>query len=117
MTRSKKLCIMLAALLIVASGATAAVKMAQNSAETETGQTILAVDSEAVSSLSWTYNGEEMTFDCSDEKWQYTEDAEFPLDEDYIQTMLSTLSEVVSYRTIEDSNDLEQYGLENRSAR
>ncbi len=112
MTRSKKLCIMLAALLIVASGATAAVKMAQNSAETETGQTILAVDSEAVSSLSWTYNGEEMTFDRSDENWQYTEDAEFPLDEDYIQTMLSTLSEVVSYRTIEDSNDLEQYGLE-----
>ena len=46
----------LAALLIVASGATAAVKMAQNSAEPETGQTILAVDSEAVSSLSWTYN-------------------------------------------------------------
>ena len=37
MTRSKKLCIMLAALLIVDSGATAAVKMAQNSAETETG--------------------------------------------------------------------------------
>ena len=112
MTRSKKLGIMLAILIVVAVGAVAATGIYSGGDEAQTGETILTVDTDQVTSLSWSYNGEKMTFDRSDESWQYADDADFPLNEDYINTMLNTISEVVSYRTIDETDDLEQYGLE-----
>ncbi len=77
MTRSKKLGIMLAILIVVAVGAVAATGIYSGGDEAQTGETILTVDTDQVTSLSWSYNGEKMTFDRSDESWQYADDADF----------------------------------------
>lgn len=113
MKRSKKL---LALLLVLAAfiGATfLATKFNPENEETEevTGTVIFSLDTEAVTGLSWDYS-EPLSFTKEEDGWIYTDDAAFPLDSSYIDTMLSTLSLITSDKTIENPEDLDQYGLE-----
>lgn len=113
MSRSKKLSLMLAALAVIVAACVILIRLteAQDSQEDE-GEVIFSLNEEDVTQLGWTYDGESVNFANSDGEWQYTEDEDFPVEENYISTMLSALSEISASRTIEAPDDVEQYGLE-----
>ena len=58
---------------------------------------------------------ERNTFDFShgDDTWSYVEDDKFPLSESAVLDKVSALTSVSSMRTIEDPDNLADFGLEN----
>ncbi|MGM9606084.1 MAG: DUF4340 domain-containing protein [Oscillospiraceae bacterium] len=116
MKRSKRLMLLALALVILAGASFAALKLnpdtdAADSAGEE-AVSIYTVDPESVTKLSWTYNGETVTLMDAGDGWMYADDRNFPLDESYLDDMLDALSEITSSKTIENVEDLAQYGLE-----
>lgn len=113
MKRGKKLLILALVLLVVAGGAFAALKFVPDEeVEVSEDEVIFTLDAAALTKLSWTYEDETISFDYDGENWSYAEDADFPLDPTRLNTMLSKLAEITTSRTIEEADDLEQYGLE-----
>lgn len=118
MTRSKKLL----ALLIVL-GAIIAVffivsKMSDSYTSSLEDETTSLFSMESVSdatALSWEYNGETNSFSKSDGSWQYDKDSAFPVDEDKIDDLLNNFVNVSSSKTIENPEDISQYGLDDPS--
>lgn len=113
MKRGKKLLILAVALLVVAGGAFAALEfIPDEEAEVTESEVIYSLDAATLTNLSWTFEDETVSFDYNGEDWTYSEDTSFPLDPTRLNTMLSTLEEVSASRTIENAEDLEQYGLD-----
>ena len=115
MKRSKKL-IALLLVLVLLIGAVVAVQSGNSETDTDeteaadTGTVVYTLDADDVTALSWDYS-EYVAFENGSDGWVYTEDEAFPLDKTYIETMLSALRQVTSYKTIENPADLDQYGL------
>ena len=113
MKRGKKLLILAAVLIVVAGGAFAALEfIPDEEAEVTESEVIYSLDAATLTKLSWTCDGETVSFDYNGEDWTYADDADFPLDPTRLNTMLSTLEEVTASKTIEAADDLAQYGLE-----
>lgn len=113
MKRGKKLLILTLALVIVAGAAFAAVKfIPDEDVEATEAEVIFSLDADAATALSWTREGETLSFENSGGGWVYAGDADFPLDVSYINTMLGSLAELTSSKTIEAPDDLAEYGLE-----
>lgn len=115
MKRGKKLIVLLAVLAVLLAATCAVLKLTPEDTDAEpedTGVSVFALDPEAVTELSWTYEGETLTFVKSDGAWAYAGDSAFPLDETYLTTILTALSGVTANKTIEAPEDLAQYGLE-----
>lgn len=117
MTRGKKLISMLLVLVLLIGGV-CVVKLVtpeeEDSTET-TGEVVtelVSVDPEMVTSVSWTYQEESLTFSYDGESWTYAEDDKFPLNENYLNTMMNSISSISVSKTIEAPEDLSQYGLE-----
>lgn len=117
MTRGKKL-LSLTLVLVLLIGGVCVVKLlnpeAENSTETATDVVteLISVDPETVTSVSWTYNDETLTFTYNGESWVYADDATLPLDESYLDTITDTISSISVSKIIESPEDLSQYGLE-----
>lgn len=112
MKRGKKLMGLLLVLVLLV-GATALVSVLDIGAD-ETGDTsftVFSLDPETVTQIGWDYS-EEISFTASDDGWIYDADDAFPVDESYIDTMLEALTQVTAYKSIENVEDLDQYGLE-----
>ena len=119
MTRGKKLGI-LALLLIVLMALTLLVirfaPVTGDEAE-ETAETVFTLDADQVTSLTWTYAGESITIEKDDESnWSYPADADFPMDATYPDEMVQALTEIQAEKTIEEPEDLDQYGLSDGGA-
>ena len=115
MKRSKKLIALLAvfALLVGAACIIPVLLPEENTEEEEsTDFTLLTLDPDAVTALSWTYDEETLAVSREGEGWAYAEDAAFPLDTSYVEAMLDTLSEITATKTIEEPEELAEYGLQ-----
>lgn len=115
MKRGKKLLTLLIALAVLSAAAVLVVKFGGGSGdETEeyTDTVIYSVDTGSVSNITWTYNGETVGLSLSDDGWVYDEDDACPIDQDYPSMMLSYLSSVSASKTIENVDDLSEYGLD-----
>lgn len=114
MSRGKKLGLLLAVLVVLSGAAYATIRLASTDGETEedTGTVVFTAEAEEVTSLSWSYAGETVTVVSDDTTWRYAEDSAFPLDVSYIESMLDTLDEVTATKTIENAEDISEYGLE-----
>lgn len=114
MKRGKKLLVLLLVLVAV-MGATWAAGMLnpenQEVEEAETGTTVFTMDTSTITALSWDYS-EKVSFEKDGDTWVYTGDSTFPLEQTYLDAMLETLAEIVSYKTIEAVEDWDQYTLE-----
>ena len=111
MKRGKKLLALLTVLLVVL-GLTLAVAL-MNPKESEKGDshtTVFTLDPEKVTKIWWDYS-DEAGFTKIDGKWVYDADAAFPVKEACLEEMLRILSSVGASRTIENVEDLDQYGL------
>ncbi len=113
--RSKRLFILIG-ILVVASAATFAVtRMEDKKEEIKTsGEVVLEIDPESVDSLSWNYDGTTLSFHKGEDgTWLYDEDEAFPVDPEKIQTLLEEFQAFRAAFTIENAEDLSQYGLDN----
>ena len=114
MKRGTKLLILLAVLAVVGLGAWLAARYtAQLEAEEESaGVAVLSIDTETVTALSWTHDGETVSLACADGQWSYADSDACPIDQSYPQTMVDTLAEVLAQETIAEPEDLSSYGLD-----
>lgn len=113
MKRGKKLLILLLVLAVL-GGVTALLSNLNWEKETvaDTSITIVSVDTETVTALSWTYGEETPAFWKVNGAWEYTGDSAYPVDTTKLDLILLSVAEVVSTKTIEDVSDLADYGLD-----
>ena len=112
MSRTKKLCILLAVLVVIC-GITVMVSRSEEKKEKikNSDEIILAIDSDAVTALSWECNGLELSFHKDADVWKYDGDENFPLSDIAIYEILENFNEFgVSFK-IEDPDSIAQYGL------
>lgn len=85
-------------------------KSAQERIETS-GEVVLEIDSDAVQTLSWTYEGETLSFH-RDGDWLYDGDETFPVDGEKVGELLETFQSFAAAFVIEEVEDPSQYGLD-----
>lgn len=117
MKRGNKLILLLAVFVLLAGTALLLPNVfteADTSLEAseDTGTSILTLDSEKISAISWTYENETMMFDYTDGNWLYSADEDFPTDSLYLETMITDLSDLIITKTITDPGELADYGLD-----
>lgn len=112
MSRSKKLSVLLGALLAVCL-ITFGVSQYEVHKEKikNSDEIILELPGDTVKSLSWEYNSETLAFH-KDVKWLYDGDGAFPVDEEKINERLDLFNEFGVSFIIEDVEDFGQYGLD-----
>jgi len=112
MKRSKRIYLLLGVLVVICA-ATFAVSAYEEHKEAikNSDEIILSVDIDDVTSLSWEYDSEKLSFH-KDNDWLYDEDEAFPVDEEKIGEMLELFQEFGVSFSIDDVEDLSQYGLD-----
>lgn len=114
MKRSKKLIALLAVLAVLVGAAYAIPALFPEEGvdeEEDTSFTLFTLDPDTVTAISWTCGEETLSMAYDGEAWGRTGDAAFPLDASYIEAMLDTLSEITGYKTIDEPEELAEYGL------
>lgn len=114
MKRGTKLLLLLAVLAVAGLGAWLASRYtAQLEAEEESaGVAVLSIDTETVTALGWTYDGEEVSLVYDGGEWTYAASDVCPIDQSYPQAMVDALAALLAQETIEDPEELAGYGLE-----
>ena len=112
MNRSKRICVLLGIFLVVCA-ITFGVSRYETYKEQirNSDQTILEVEEEEVTALSWKYGQDTMGFH-REEGWLYDEDSAFPVDEEKIRELLEQFREFGASFVIENVEDYGQYGLD-----
>ena len=114
MKRLKRLGILFGVLVIACIAAFCALRYEEHQEKIKNSEeTILEVDPDTVTQLSWEYNGNSFTLNKEDDVWTYADDENFPVDQEHVQTMLELFQEFGVSFVIEDVDDYSQYGLDN----
>lgn len=113
MKRTKKLYILLGVLVVICI-ATFALSKTEKKKENikNSDKTVLKVDSDSVNKISWKSSLGSLAFEKKDGTWTYTDDANFPVDQDKIAERLKLFKEFGVAFEIEDVDDYGQYGLD-----
>lgn len=112
MTKGKKLGVLLG-VLAVACIVTFAVSHYEEKKEDirVSGETVLTIDPDSVTAIAWETSSGSLAFH-RDGTWQYDEDEAFPVDEDKINERLALFESFNAAFTIENADDISQYGLD-----
>lgn len=85
-------------------------------AEEETEETelttVLSLESDEVTSVSFIADDTEVTFEKSDDSWIKTDEEEFPLDQTVIDSAVQAITDLDASVVIEDAEDLSAYNLD-----
>lgn len=113
MKRSRKLISMFLVLVVLVGATFLVMKLnPENEVEEEAEETVIfSLDPDTITAITWDYS-EEVSFEKTDDGWEYTADSVFPLEESYLETMVDTLTEITSSKTIENVEDWDEYTLE-----
>ena len=105
--------------LVVLSGAYVGVKtyVAKQDAEEaeadeEESQEIISIASDDVKSVKFVMDKKEVTFEKDGDSWVKSDETAFPVDQDKMDTLISSLSSVKAERTLEDVEDASESELE-----
>lgn len=114
MKRGKKLLGLLAVLVLLLCAAFLVNKWnPENQAEEDSpAVTLFDTAAEAVTGLSWTYEGQELAFTRSGGSWSYPADSAFPTDSSALEALLAQLLALTADKTITAPEDLGDYGLD-----
>ena len=85
----------------------------EDTAEEDAAETVFEIDADDISNIQIVSGENTFDFSHGDDKWSYVEDDKFPLSESAILDKVSSLTSVSSMRTIEDPDNLADFGLEN----
>lgn len=67
---------------------------------------------EEITGVTWSYYGEELSFELDGEDWRYTEDTTLNIDSYYIEAVISTYSSLTAERELVDGDEISSYGLD-----
>lgn len=118
--KQKRTLLVLLVAVVLLAAVLLGVRAAKNRAQQKQEDTAAAaaksgVLTDAASSykeLSYCNGSTTLSFSLNDEgKWYWTNDADFPLDQDYLTKMVNTLSALKPQQTITDGDTLDAYGL------
>ena len=105
--------------LIVLSGAYVGVKAyvaKQEVADTESAEEenpeIISIASADVKSIKFVIDKKEVTFEKDGDSWVKSDETAFPVDQDKIDTLVSSLSSIKAERTLENVEDASEYELD-----
>lgn len=111
MKRSKRLWILLAVCAGVFLAAFAVSRVEERAEKIRTsGETVLAVDPETVTALSWKTGDKSFSF-RREEGWAYGEDENFPVSSDAVLERLEPFADLAAAFIIEEPESLADYGL------
>ena len=85
----------------------------EDTEEEDAAETVFEIDADDISNIQIVSGENTFDFSHGDDKWNYVEDDKFPLSESAILDKVSSLTSVSSMRTIEDPDNLADFGLEN----
>ena len=113
MNRTKKVYVLLAVLVVMSLVTFFATHVEKKKEDIkESGETVLEIPTDSVTSLSWnTEDNQSFAFHKDDKKWIYDEDEAFPVDKKKIEKVLKPFEKAQADFIIEDVEDFEQYGL------
>ena len=114
MKRNKKLLYLLGALALLVAAAVVVTRLdfeGESATATDTGTVVFSVSEDAVTGISWTYQADTLTFSRSETVWSYDADAAFPVNTEPLEEMVDTVSEITASKTLEEPEELSQYGL------
>lgn len=84
-----------------------------NKEESDESIVITSLDSDSVTALQYTNNGEEFSFHKSDEEWLWAQDNTLPITQSYVENILSNACSLNAVRLLEDNLDnIATYGLD-----
>ena len=105
--------------LVVLSGAYVGVKAyvaKQDAAESESAEEenpeIVSIASADVKSIKFVIDKKEVTFEKDGDSWVKSDETDFPVDQDKIDTLVSSLNSITAERTLEDVEDASEYELD-----
>ena len=105
--------------LVVLSGAYVGVKAyvtKQEAAESESTEDenpeIISIASADVKSIKFVIDKKEVTFEKDGDSWVKSDETAFPVDQDKIDTLVSSLNSVKAERTLENVEDASEYELD-----
>ena len=112
MKRAKRLSALVAVLLVVCIATIAVTRMEERQEQiAATGEIVLEIDSDAVTSLSWEYEDTALAFH-KDGTWLYDDDTAFPVDQEKIGELLAPFEAFGVSFVIEEVTDFGMYGLD-----
>ena len=105
--------------LVVLSGAYVGVKAyvaKQEAADTESAEEenpeIISIASADVKSIKFVIDKKEVTFEKNGDSWVKSDETDFPVDQDKIDTLVSSLNSIKAERTLENVEDASEYELD-----
>lgn len=105
--------------LVVLSGAYVGVKAyvaKQEAADTESAEEenpeIISIASADVKSIKFVIDKKEVTFEKDGDSWAKSDETAFPVDQDKIDTLVSSLNSIKAERTLENVEDASEYELD-----
>ena len=107
--------------LVVLSGAYVGVKTyvaKQDAKETESEEEndetkeIVSISSDDVKSIKFIIDKKEVTFEKDGDTWIKSDESEFPIDQDKLDTLAGSFSSVTAERTLENVEDVSEYELD-----
>lgn len=112
MTRGKKLFVLLGVLAVLIGAAWAVTMSDTEETTVETVEAVVAIDSAAVTELSWQYEDIAFQFLKNENGWQYPADEAFPVSPTAMDTLLAAINGMIPEKTITDVTDLAEYGMD-----
>lgn len=82
------------------------------SEEESSSEEIYSVSSDEIEKITMLLDAKEVNFEKSDDEWENAAEPEFPVDQDKIDSILSSLESVLAERKMEGVEDLTEYGLD-----
>ena len=112
-SKQKKLCILLAVLVVaIAFALVSGLVQTKKEKIEENGSTVLSIDVSAVTALSWDTGDKQFAFHKDGDAWVYDADETFPTDTAQIEALLETFADFGASFTIDEVDDLSLYGLD-----
>ncbi len=113
MYRAKRLSILLIVLIAACIAVAVALRVEERREQiANSGEVVLEIDPDDVESISWTIDGQTLSFHLGESGWLYDDDEAFPVDAEKIQSLLELFASFSAAFVITDVEDFEQYGLD-----
>lgn len=87
-------------------------KQAEQTEASSEGTEILSIDSSNITKVEFTINHTQVSFIKEEDMWKKSDDEAFPVDESALLSALSELSSLKAVRTLENTADSSEYGLD-----
>ena len=106
--------------LVILSGAYVGVKTyvakqdaKEEESNEEDNQEVVSIASEDIQSIRFVLDKKEVTFEKDGDSWVRSDECNFPVDQDKLDTLAGVFSSVTAQRTLKDVVDLSEYELDN----